>query len=103
MAGVEQAIGAVVLVGAAFVVLAYGGTYLWHVLVGFPLARRRVRNHGIVVVGSNVWGDDIFVNYSDADWRRATFEEWRKVRVYEDESTPQLWPTRHFRDEELLC
>lgn len=103
MSGLEQTIGTLVLLVGAFLAVVYGGGYLWHVFVGYPLANWRARKSGIVVVGENAFGDSVFVNYAEKDWRRATFTEWRKEEIPEGESSPALWPTRDFEDEEFLC
>ena len=103
LTGLEEGVGALVLFGLAFVGALLGGGYVWYRLVSYPLARRGARQLGFIVVGENVFGDDILVEWAEADWRPATFKEWRSVKTYEGEAPPKLWPTRTFNDDEVLC
>jgi hypothetical protein len=98
VSGLEQAIGSLVILGALILAAIYGGGFIWYRVVEYPLAIRRVKKSGIVVIDENVFGDSVFVTFAPKDWRHANFNEWRKANGSE-----KLWPKRVFNDEEILC
>jgi hypothetical protein len=93
MHGLEQTVGAIVIFGGLLIAALYAGGFLWYSWVSYPRALRAARRIGIVVVGTNLLGDDQVVEFTESGWRRATFSEWRSVKTYEGERPPMLWPT----------